>query len=128
MLESNYANSDWSIHDLFDAGMEEAQIHDMVSTIAQQRKRQGRGANGHHADPPIYAPDDVPDGLVTLREAAETYGVKVGRLRNWAQRGHLTPRARMQSPGAPAILIRPGDVEEIIANPPKAGRPSKILI
>ena len=98
------------------------EIRQVTDMLSQQTAT--NGVNGHHADPPIYAPDDVPDDLITLREAADSYHITIGRLRAWKQRGHLREIAQMRGPGSPAALVARHDLESLLAAPPRrTGRP-----
>ena len=60
-------------------------------------------------------------GLITLREAADRFGVPVGRLHSWVYNGHLRPSERRLAspgPGGGKLLVDPADVARLV-NPPK---------
>ena len=66
--------------------------------------------------------------LITLKHAAEKYGIALESLRNWLYRANITERARESFParGGGKVLI---DENELIAylerRNPKGGRPQK---
>ena len=68
------------------------------------------------------------DDLVTLEEAQGQFPVSYGMLNSWVSRGHLTVRGRVRfpAPGGGKVLVDPNDVEYLIENPPKQGRPPRI--
>ena len=67
--------------------------------------------------------------FVTLREAAERFGVKLGRLRSWYRRGYLQARGRRRGPGGGPFLVQASAVMALIEVPPRPGpqkqRPTK---
>lgn len=67
----------------------------------------------------------IPRDLITLAEASGRFSISVGALRNWVTRGRLEIRGREQfrARGGGKILIDATDVENLIQNPPRPGRP-----
>ena len=71
-----------------------------------------------------------PDGLITIREAAERYQLNPRRIHGWIDQGKITP-AEGRRPGigrgGEVLLIPEQEVALLAANPPKpTGRPPKI--
>lgn len=67
-----------------------------------------------------------PDDLITLREAAERFGIKLSRLRGWVYRGVLPTRGRRRMVGRDgADLINPSEVSKLLENPPRPGPPPR---
>ena len=61
---------------------------------------------------------------ITIKEAAEKYRLPVPNLRNWLSRGHLTRLDRVKGPGPGGlVLLNETELELLIVNPPKPGRP-----
>jgi hypothetical protein len=114
-----------------------------TEAVSQKRRRRDRPAR-RQAEMPVY--EVVP----TLRQAAEKTGVPleeimtirdiqdewdVNRLRilRWTWSGpheqpHLTPlpvRLKGSGKGGGQLLFRRSDVERIVTDPPKGGRPPK---
>ena len=66
--------------------------------------------------------------LITLREAAEQFGLKLSRIQGWVHRGVLKVRNERTKTGPTGgiLLVSLNDVEGLMANPPKpTGRPKK---
>lgn len=57
----------------------------------------------------------IPDGLVTLKEAARLLGVSRRRFYGWYQQGYIEHAGRMRAPGRP-LLFRLEDVREFKDN------------
>ena len=69
----------------------------------------------------------IPPNLMTLKEASKHFDLSIGRLRNWIYRGHLPvneQRRKASAPGGGELLFDPIDVQTLIDNPPRPGRPS----
>ena len=67
------------------------ELQELVSTIVAE----GQNDNTQ-GDIPIY--DELPAGLITLDQAAEQFGLNLGTLRVWVQRGRLQKRALLKYP------------------------------
>jgi transcriptional regulator with XRE-family HTH domain len=67
--------------------------------------------------------------IVTTRDILAEYGVNRSRIHRWTQTGHhgqphLTPLSvRLEGAKGGQLLFRRSDVERLLANPPKGGRP-----
>lgn len=102
----------------------EVQIRNMLHQMSPEKLHEMIDIVATSPDNMISSSDDVPDGLVTLNQAARDYDIKVTRIRNWVQRGHLEEQARLRGPGLGRILVRRLGVEQLIAHPPqRTGRP-----
>ena len=69
----------------------------------------------------------IPPNLMTLKEASKHFDLSIGRLRHWIYRGHLPiseQRRKASAPGGGELLFDPIDVQTLIDNPPRPGRPS----
>ena len=70
-------------------------------------------------------PADELDGLITLAEAAEKYGIALDTLRRRVQRTKspscLKVRETIKSPGGIQYLVSEADVVASKENPPKRG-------
>jgi len=65
--------------------------------------------------------------LLTLREAAEYSGITYGTIANWASEGRLPrigKRKVTKGLGRAEVLVSKNDLDDILANPPRAGRQS----
>lgn len=71
----------------------------------------------------VYAPDEVPDGLVTLIQAEHITGAHRRRLNSWVQRCTLRARGRVRAParGGGYILVSLAEVERVLRDPPRPG-------
>ena len=106
MVESGHSNGDGrlDIARLRRAGYPQEQIDEMV--VATLTK---------------------PEDLITLEQAADEFGIPLGRVSNWVDRGHIEVKARekFHSRGGGKRLIDRYDVAYLVENPPKMGRPRK---
>lgn len=66
---------------------------------------------------------------ITIEEAAKRYDVPPGTLYWWLHRGHLHEVGRLTfpAPGGGKVLIDEGELQALLRNPPKPGRPPKEL-
>ncbi len=66
--------------------------------------------------------------LISLRDAAEKYGLVLGTLQTWVKRGHLLikGRERFHAPGGGKILVDEQNVAQLSEKPPKTWRPRKL--
>ena len=108
-----------------DAGMEKAVLISMVTDV--YNAPQVNGAEPAPAAEHVY--DELPEGLIDLRTAAEKYGCSVGRLRQWVKRGHLLPQGRLKAraPGGGVVLVDASFLQRLLLDPPKNGRPKTVL-
>ena len=61
-------------------------------------------------------PEPAEDGLLTLREAAQRFGITWVRVRSWVYRGRLKPTKRRNDG---AILVDPAAVQALLSTPPR---------
>jgi hypothetical protein len=72
-----------------------------------------------------------PDEIVTIRDIKAKWNLNRSRIQEWKNTGpkgqpRLTPLpVRLKGTGGGQLLFRAGDVESLVANPPKPGRPWK---
>ena len=74
------------------------------------------------SDNQVIDPDEA---LLTFITAASELHVPLDRLRGWRKAGHLSPVARIRGDqsGGGVFLFRRQDIERLIQNPPRRGRP-----
>ena len=66
-----------------------------------------------------------PSGLITIAEAMQRWDLPYTTIHTWVRRGRLKiNRCSGHGPGG-VILIDPTEVQGLIDNPPKEGRPPK---
>ena len=108
-----------------DAGVEKADMISMVTDVynaPQVNNAEPASAAGEV----IY--DELPDGLIDLRAAAEKHGCSLYRLRQWAKRGHLPPQGRLKSPapGGGVVIVDDESIRRLLLDPPRSGRPKTV--
>jgi excisionase family DNA binding protein len=64
---------------------------------------------------------------ITIEEASEEFDIPQGTLYSWLRRRHLVPLGRIRFParGGGKVLIDRNQVEELLRDPPRTGRPPK---
>ena len=70
--------------------------------------------------------DEVPAGLIDLPSAARKYGVPLGRIQGWVDKGTLNTYGRVKAParGGGYRLVSERELEEKVHQPlSKGGRP-----
>ena len=79
--------------------------------------------------PIAYVPyyDTMPDGLISIPDAARQYDLPVPRLRRWITVNILTCYGRLidASPTGGMMLVLEDDVRHLKETPPRMGRPPK---
>lgn len=103
-----------AIRSLFATGVEEREIHELVSAVAIQSK-----PDQDHAivllEMPVYA--ELPEGLIDLPAAARKYGRSIGTLHSWRRQGRIEAvgRLRASAPGGGYYLFRISDIKAVNA-------------
>ena len=106
------------------AGASEGDIQQVVTTFSVVSAGRGRGEEAPAPGLPMFSV--APEGLLTLRGAADEFNRSVQALRNWVWRGHLKVRGRLRAParGGGMVLVAREDLESLLQNPPRrTGRP-----
>lgn len=106
------------VRTLQDQGVREREIQRLVSTIVEQN---GQG------EIPIYK-DELPAGLVTIKDAADLFGINLKTVRKWVERGRVRKRALLKgsAPGGGMIAISAEELEAWMSSPrDKGGRPKR---
>lgn len=62
---------------------------------------------------------------LTLSQISQEFRINRGTLNNWVNDGILKGRKEHTELGTPFWLIRRGEVERVLQNRPKTGRPRK---
>ena len=100
-------------------------LDDMVSmiTTAFNHESSNRSVHPTQADDVVYEPGNLPEGLIDLPSASKKYGIPVGTLRSWVNRGKLPKcgRFRARSPGGGYIVTVEADIVYCRDNPRKRG-------
>ena len=129
---------------------EAAQLADLVAAEARRRgingvdvamallERDRPKAAGVEPALPAYPSDDiiydeVPEGLITLPDAAQKYRINIERLRGWVRYGHIRKYGKLKgpAPGGGFVLLLEGAVVEWMNAPrnpggrPRRGRPPR---
>ena len=65
--------------------------------------------------------------IVTIPQAVREYGLQLSRLRGWRRRGLLKPVGRLRGNvvNGGELVFRRIDIEMLINDPPRRGRPSR---
>jgi hypothetical protein len=107
-------------------------------------KKAGEGADGDLKIPEAYVVVETleqaaeqtgfpPDEIVTVQDIRARWNLNKSRIQEWKNTGpqgqpRLTPldvRLKRSGGGAALLLFRAEDIERLVANPPKPGRPWK---
>ena len=103
---------------------------EIAMALAQLDTREGIGDVQHHlpgfpADDIVY--DQLPDGLITLTDAARKYGLNIGTLRTWVLLGYINKAGRLKGParGGGFLLLSEDEVLARVNTPRRPGRPRK---
>ena len=109
------------------AGVSEKVLHSMLTT-------ETIAAQDHHCEtcsPDNYDPDTVyaelPEGLITLPEAARKYNVNRRTIQTWLRQNHITSKGRLRGSarGGGFVLVSEDELVRYIATPKRIGRPPK---
>lgn len=110
------------------ASREQEQPDTLISVEAVERLlRQAGVARGVIDQVTTIAVGAKPE-LMTLREAAEHFGIPLERIRHWLYRGHLKEASSRTAPapGGRVILVDANAVRKLLEDiDPKGGRPPK---
>ena len=117
LITQTQQSSKEAIRSLLNDGYTVQEVHQLVSTVATEVDGRTE-TNGV-----IYA--EVPVGLQTLEGVERQLGVNRATVRTWIRRQHLRERGRLRAPGRGGgkILVSIADVQRIMEDPPKNGRP-----
>lgn len=76
-----------------------------------------------------YLDDYLTLELITMQDASEEFNIPYNTIASWVTHGKLTKHAFKKSEiaGRPFVLISLDEVKYLIDNPPKMGRPRKII-
>lgn len=109
-----------AIRSLFAAGVDEREIHELVTTIAI-RERPSRHENDME-DLPIY--DELPEGLIDVPAGAEKYGRSTDTIGMWIRRGRLQlyGRRRAAAPGGGYLVVSESGLADLAERAPRRNR------
>ncbi len=84
------------------------------------------GFNAEEAERVVTTLEPKP---ITIQQASDEFGIPKGTLGRWIHIGHLTPVGRVKFParGGGKVLVDRAQVEEMVRNPPRNGRPPKTM-
>ena len=114
-----------AIRSLFAAGVDEREIHELVNAVATET-RSNHDQDTKEDDLQVY--DVLPQGLISLRKAADKYGYRVRTLYTWHYRGHVKAVARERAPasGGGYLAVKESELVAFMKAPRnKGGRPRK---
>ena len=74
-----------------------------------------------------YLDDYLTLELITMQDASEEFNIPYNTIASWVTHGKLKKHAFKKSGGRPFVLISLEELQGLIKNPPKMGRPGKII-
>ena len=103
-----------AIRSLYAAGAEEREIHELVSAVAIQSKPDQDQAIVENG---LMVYEVLPEGLISLPEAAKKYDRSIGTLHSWRRQGRIEAvgRLRASAPGGGYYLFRISDIKAVNA-------------
>ena len=106
------------IRDTVAEGLSLGEIQELVSIIVAERPK-----DEPQGDIPIY--DELPDGLITIAQAAQKYGRSRRTFQGWIRRGNLKLEGRLRASarGGGKLAVSEAELVTLIDTPPKSGRP-----